>query len=396
MPVADKRRYLVVTEKFPPRKGGSNLWFDEVYRRIGDKDTHIVTNDQPGAAEYDTAHPNTIHRLSLARRWWLRPESLFIYLKLLLKSLGLSWRHRFDAVHAGRVLPEGLVGLAVARLIGLPLVIYAHGEEITTWRQPTKFKVMRFVYRQADRVIANSEFTREELLKLGVKSERIRVIHPGVDLGRFRPGLASTDLRQSLGLSSKSKLILSVGRLSRRKGFDYVLQSLPLLIEKELDIHYGIIGIGEDQDYLTSLARKLEVAPRFHLLGHVSPEDLPHWYNAADVFVMPNRAVNNDTEGFGMVFLEAAACGKPVIAGQAGGTGSAVIDNVTGLRVEGASLEAVGKALERILKDEEFSRQLGQNGRTRAVEAFSWDEVARKTLLVDSGVVSSTHSAPLK
>lgn len=394
--MANKRRYLVITEKFPPRKGGSNLWFDEVYRRIGDKNTHIVANEQPGAAEYDATHPNQIHRLSLTRRGWLRPESLFIYLKLLLKSLGLLLRYSFDAVHAGRVLSEGLVGLTVARLAGLPVVVYAHGEEITTWRQPAKLKCMRFVFCRADRIIANSEFTREELLKLGVPSERIATIYPGVDLERFRPGLAATDCRQSLGLSPEGALILSVGRLSRRKGFDYVLQSLSLLLEKGLDVHYGIIGIGEDQDYLTAWAQKLGVASRFHLLGHVSPEDLPRWYNTADVFAMPNRMINQDTEGFGMVFLEAAACGKPVVAGKAGGTGSAVIDNVTGLRVDGTSVEAISSALERILKDKEFASQLGQNGRTRAVECFSWDEVARKTLLLDNGVISSIHSAPLK
>lgn len=394
--MANKRRYLVITENFPPRKGGSNLWFDEVYRRIGDKSTHVVTNDQPGAASYDASHPNCIHRLSLTRREWLRPESLFIYLKLLLKSLSLLLRHPFDAVHAGRVLSEGLVGLTVARLAGLPVIIYAHGEEITTWRQPTKFKFMRFVYCQADQVIANSEFTREELLKLGVLSERISMIYPGVDVERFWPGLEAIDYRQSLGTSPESKLILSVGRLSRRKGFDYVLQSLPVLMEKGLDVHYGIIGIGDDRDYLTRQAQKLGIASRFHLLGHVPPQDLPRWYNAADVFAMPNRVVNQDTEGFGMVFLEAAACGKPAIAGKAGGTGSAVIDNVTGLRVEGASVEAISNGLERILKNKEFARQLGQNGRARAVECFSWDEVARKTLLLDQAIISPSRSAPLR
>ena len=140
----NRKRYLVITEKFPPRKGGSNTTFDEIYRRIGDKDTHIVTCDQLGAAAFDATHPNTVHRLALDRHRWLRPESLAIYAKLVATSLVLAARYEFDEVHAGRVLSEGLVGLLVARLKGLPLVIYAHGEEISTWRQPGKFQAMVF------------------------------------------------------------------------------------------------------------------------------------------------------------------------------------------------------------------------------------------------------------
>ncbi len=377
--MAERKRYLLITEKFPPRKGGSNLWFDEVYRRIGDNSTHIVTCEQPGARAYDTSHPNTVHRLTLDRHWWLRPESLVIYTKLLAKSLVLAIRYQFDEVHAGRVLSEGLVGLVVARLKKLPLVIYAHGEEITTWRQPGKFQAMVFTYRQADCVIANSDFTRNELLKLGVKPNRIALISPGVDLNRFRPGLETSDLRTSLGLAEDQKLILSVGRLSRRKGFDQVIRCLPLLTDKGIDLKYAVIGIGEDRGYLISLARDLGVSDRLHMLGHVSSDDLPRWYNAADVFAMPNRVINGDTEGFGMVFLEAAACGKPAVAGRAGGTGAAVADGLTGLRVDGGSLEEVAAALERLLGDPEFAGQFGSTGYTRASKAFSWDRVAEKT-----------------
>jgi phosphatidylinositol alpha-1,6-mannosyltransferase len=309
----------------------------------------------------------------------LRPESLAIYAKLLAKSLLLATRCPFDEVHAGRVLSEGLVGLLVARLKKLPLVIYAHGEEITTWRQPGKFQAMGFTYRQANCVIANSDFTRNELLKLGVKPNRITLISPGVDLNRFRPGLEVSDLRASLGLAEHQKLILSVGRLSRRKGFDQVIRSLPFLVNKDIDVYYTIIGIGEDRDYLVSLARHLGVSNRVHMLGHVSSDDLPRWFNAADVLAMPNRNINGDTEGFGMVFLEAAACGKPAVAGHAGGTGDAVADGMTGLRVDGGSLVELVAALARLLEDPEFAALLGSSGYARAHKAFSWDVVAEKT-----------------
>lgn len=369
----------MITEMFLPTKGGTPVWFDEAYRRMGGKEVHIVTADVAGATEFDKTHPNTIHRLSLKRYEWLKPESLLMYIRMLLMSLRIAIRHKIVAVHAGRVLPEGLIGLIIARLFNVPIIVYAHGEEITTWRQPGKFKVMRFVYRRVDRIIANSEFTQQELLKLGVDSANIILISPGVDISRFKNGLEYQDLRASLGLNSSQQLVLSVGRLSRRKGFDQMLRATASCLAEGLDFHYAIIGIGEDADYLADLVKELGLGERVHMLGHVAMEDLPRWYNAADIFAMPNRDINGDTEGFGMVFIEASACGKPVLAGEAGGTGAAVIDHQTGLRVDGASLEAVTQALKRLLTDKNLADQLGAEGLARVRREFSWEAVVDKT-----------------
>src|SRR5688572_1095024 len=209
-------RLLMLTELFLPTKGGTAVWFDEVYRRLGGKEIHVVTADVPGSAEHDREHPNSVHRVRLERHASLRPESLVMYAKLLARSLAIHWKNRLAAVHAGRVLPEGLVGLAVARIARVPLLVYAHGEEITGWRKPGKFRAKVYVYRHADRIIANSDFSRTELLKLGVKPERIALIQPGVDVQRFHPGLPHEDLRARLALPAGRKLVLSVGRLSRR------------------------------------------------------------------------------------------------------------------------------------------------------------------------------------
>ena len=370
---------LVITELFLPTKGGTAVWFDEVYRRLGGKEIHIVTRRVPGCDAHDARHPNSVHRLILERRWWLRPESLAMYARLTLRSLRLALRHRFVAVHAGRVLPEGLAAWIVTRLTGARLIVYAHGEEITTWRQPGKFRAMRFVYLHADRLIANSGFTRDELIKLGVEPNRIEIIHPGVDIDRFRPHLPSRDLREALGLHADQRLVLSVGRLSRRKGFDQVIRALPRLTERGLDVHHVIVGIGEDHRYLQDLAAECGVAQRVHLLGEVGMDDLPRWLNAADVFAMPNREIDGDNEGFGMVFLEAAACGVPVIAGRDGGTGSAVIDGETGLRIDGQSLDALVDALARVLADRDYAQTIAARARRRAEAQFSWTKVVAAT-----------------
>lgn len=372
-------RLLVLTELFLPTKGGTAVWAAEVYKRLGGKEIHIVTADVPGAAEVDAAHPNTIHRLNLRRVSWLRPESLVMYARFFFKSLALAVTHRFDAVHAFRALPEGLVAWAVARLTRRPLVIYAHGEELTTWGRGRRRRPMRFALRHAERVIANSEFTRDELVKLDVDPARIALIYPGVDVTRFRPGLRCDDLWAGIGLRPGQRLILSVGRLSRRKGFDMVVRSLPELVRHGIDVRYALIGIGEDQAYLAELASELAVAERVHLLGHVGSDELPRWYNACEVFAMPNREINGDTEGFGMVFIEAAACGKPAIAGQAGGTGAAVVDGQTGHRVDGSKMEGVAAALQQVLADPAKTKAMGSVALERARVEFDWDRVADKT-----------------
>lgn len=374
-----QNRYLVLTELFLPTKGGTAVWFDEVYRRLGGKEIHIVTADVPGAADYDRDHPNSIHRLSLKRVPWLKPESLLMYLRFFFTSLWLALTHRFDAIHAGRALPEGLVAWLVARMTFRPVVIYAHGEELTGWGRGNKYKAMCFALRHADKVIANSDFTQRTLVEMSVAPERIEIIHPGVDTERFRPGLPFQDLRDGLGLREGAKLILSVGRLSRRKGFDTVIRCLPGLVDDGLDAHYAIVGIGQDEAYLRKLATDIGVAGRVHQLGHVPMNDLPRWYNACDLFVLANREIDGDTEGFGIVFLEAAACGKAAVAGRAGGTGSAVMDGVTGVLVDGDALDESRSALLDLLIDREKCAQLGSAALKRVSETLSWDAVAART-----------------
>ena len=373
-------RLLVLTELFLPTKGGTAVWAAEVHKRLGGREIHIITADVPGAAAVDAAHPNTLHRLNLKRVAWLRPESLAIYARFFFKSLVLACTHRFDAIHAFRALPEGLVAWGVARLTRRPVLLYAHGEELTTWGRGGKYQAMRFALRHADRVIANSEHTRDTLLAMGVAPPRIAIVYPGVDIAVFKPGLDVAGLRERLNLAPAETLVFSVGRLSRRKGFDQMIRAVAQLRAEGLPVRYVIGGIGEDADYLDALIQQHRLTGIAHRIGALSDADLPRWLNACDVFAMPNREINGDNEGFGMVFIEAAACGKPSLAGEAGGTGSAVLDGVTGLRVNGASLDAVVQGLRTLARDVDLCRQLGAAGLARVEAHFSWEAVTLKTI----------------
>lgn len=386
---------LMITELFLPTKGGTAVSFDDDFRRLGGKSVHIVTAAVPGDAEFDRQHPNTIHRLVLERREWLRPESLLMYVRLFGRSLRLMLSNRFAAVLAGRALPEGIVALAVSRLRRCKVMIYAHGEELTGWGRGRKFRTMCFALRHADHVLANSDFTRDTLVSLiGVRPERVVITYPTVDVERFRPDLDFDDLRASIGLLPTQPLVLSVGRLQRRKGFDQVVRALPGVVRRGLDAHYAIVGIGDDRDYLEGLAKKHGVAERLHLLGHVDPADLPRWYNACSVFAMPNRDIEGDTEGFGLVFIEANACARPVIAGRAGGTGSAVEEGLNGLRIDGEDLLAVEDAIAHLLSHPDEARRMGDAGRGRAASRFTSDQRAALIRRVIDGRAMGGHLLP--
>ena len=372
-------RLLVLTELFLPTRGGTAVWAAEVYKRLGGKEIHIVTADVPGADAVDALHPNTIHRLNLKRVPWLRPESLAMYARFFFKALALAITHRFDAIHAFRALPEGLVAWAVARLTFRPVVIYAHGEELTTWGHGGKYKAMRFALRHANQVVANSEHTRDTLLGMGIDLARITIIYPGVDVSVFRQGLDTTGLRESLGISSDDKLVFSVGRLSRRKGFDQMIRAVAQLHAEGIPLRYVIAGIGEDAGYLDGLITEHNVQGIVHRIGAVSEADLPRWMNACDVFAMPNREIDGDNEGFGMVFIEAAACGKPSLAGEAGGTGAAVLHQVTGLRVDGAVVSEIVLGLRLLLTDVTLYQRLSEQAYARIGGLFTWVRVAQAT-----------------
>jgi len=178
------------------------------------------------------------------------------------------------------------------------------------------------------------------------------------------------------------QVIMTVGRLDERKGHDMVIRAVRLLVERFPQLVYMIVGKGREEQRLKGLAEDLSIGERIIFTGFVTDEALPDYYRLCDVFVLPNRETEDnkqmrgDYEGFGVVFLEASACGKPVIAGKSGGSGEAVVDGVTGLLVDPKSESEIANAIERILSDNEFAGRLGMDGRRRAEKEFDWKYAA--------------------
>jgi phosphatidylinositol alpha-1,6-mannosyltransferase len=209
----------------------------------------------------------------------------------------------------------------------------------------------------------------------GVRASKIIVVQPATDPERFSPAVDGSAWRRRLAPGGEL-LLLTVGRLQRRKGHDLVLRALASLLAEGLDLRYAIAGTGEERSRLESLAADLAVGARVTFLGAVPQDDLPSLYAACDVFVHPNRVEDGDFEGFGIVFLEAAATSKPTIGGRSGGVPESVEEGTTGLLVAGTDADALALALRRLASSAALRRQMGEAGRARVLSSFRWSRAS--------------------
>lgn len=379
---------LCLTEYYLPRVGGHVIWLHEVCKRLGG--ALVLTARAPDQRRHEIIDGVRVRRIILRRWAFLRPESLALYANLMVQAALTCTRVRPAAILAARVLPEGLIANVVGRVFRVPSVVLAHGEEITSWGKRDasrsasaaarwKPRALWNVYRKADQIVANSRFTRDLLVDGGINEDRVAIVHPGTDPARFRPMSKDQRLLGEWGLRGR-KILLTVGRLSKRKGHDMVIRALPEILAAVPNAVYLIAGAGEYESVLRDLAKSLNVAPYVRFLGEVHSDELPTIYNLADVFLMPNRTLpdSNDVEGFGIVFLEASACAKPVIGGCSGGVPDAIVDGKTGVLVNGSSPGAISNAVLLLLTNSGLACRLGRTGRQRVCREFTWDHSAAK------------------
>lgn len=383
-------RILLISDRFLPEVGGSITWFDNAYRRYPAGTTWILTKDYPGAATLDAEIKGvSIVRRNLRRYWFLKPESLLMYMNLFLTGLWIGLRHRIDIIHASKVLPEGLVARILSKVLRIPYVVYAHGEEITVFgKNPKLAPQMLKVYDAATALIANSTFTLESLVRFGCHARNAVKISPGVNPAMFKPGPKDAELLHKYDLHEKT-VLLSVGRHDKRKGHDHVIRALPQILAACPDIAYVITSTGDEESALKKLADELEVSASVRFTGEVPFGDLPRFYNTCDIFILANRMLSNgDVEGFGIVYLEASACGKPTIAGESGGTGDPVRDTWNGRRIDATRPENIAEAVIQLAKDPDLGTRMGENGRKLVQAEYTWDRVVEKTRRLDAALVA--------
>ena len=369
---ASDRGLLLLSELYPPAIGGSAVLFGEIYSRMRDIPVTVMSE---GVRFKECG-------LGIAT-----PRSLARTVRLALKLRTAA--RTVAMVHCGRALPEGFAAWLAKRLGGARYTCWAHGEDIAMALSSRELTwLMRQVYSDADVTFANSVNTRRMLLELGIPAERLEIVYPGVDTLRFRPDVDGTTLRQQLAPRGET-VLLSVGRLQTRKGHDLTIEAVRQLTrEQHRSLRYVIVGNGEDRSRLEALVDQCGVREHVTFAGEVAAEMLPQYFAACDIFVLPNRIEQGDVEGFGIVFLEAAASGKPSIGGRTGGVPEAVAEGVTGLLVSGTDAGELAAAIARLMDSEPLRRSLGENGRARTERDFTWESAA--------GRVSSIHKKLVK
>ena len=261
----------------------------------------------------------------------------------------------------------------------IPYVCYVHGEDVgTAAKSREQAFLVRRVFRNARGVIANSHNTAALLQdRWKLPAERVRVLHPGVDVDLFAPAPPDGAVRRQLGWQGRT-VILTVGRLQLRKGQDQMIRALARVRQSFPDVLYAIIGDGEQRVHLAELARAEGVEEHVQFRGETCDAELIRCYQQCDLFVLPNREINGDIEGFGMVLLEAQACGRTVVAGVSGGTADTMRAPQTGRLVRCDRPEPLAELVTQLLGDAPLRRQMGEAGRAWVEEHFSWDALSRE------------------
>jgi phosphatidylinositol alpha-1,6-mannosyltransferase len=362
--------HLLVTNDFPPKIGGIQSYLWELWRRLPAGECAVLTLAHEGAPAFDARQPFRIERVDA---------------RLLLPSRDLVRRiDRLAAdVDAALVLldpalPLGLVGPRLERPYGVVL----HGAEVTVpARLPLVRPRLRRVLRGAKRVIAAGRYPAAEVRRLGGDGLPIAIVPPGVDVERFVPLDADERgaARARFGFSVGVPLLVSVSRLVPRKGFDVLIEAAARLATAHPGLEVAVAGTGRDRGRLQRLATRHDAPVRF--LGRVADADLPALYACADVFVMAcrNRWAGLEQEGFGIVFLEAAACGVPQVAGESGGASEAVVDGETGYVVrQPARPDELAAAIARLLDDPAQRVRMGKAARARAESEFAYGVLANR------------------
>jgi phosphatidylinositol alpha-1,6-mannosyltransferase len=375
---------LLLTLAFPPMAGGVSRWMYEVARRYPPPGVVVSTAFHPEAADVDGTLPSPVDRLPLPPRRLKTLQGLLLWSR---RAAVLARSHRARFIWCGDIHPSAYPAKWTRERVGTPFGILLHGADLLVLqhqvhRSAMKRRTARALLGAAAVLVANSEWTRGlaevllQELELEADDEKVRVVPLGTDPAFFRPGVPVDAVRERYGLAG-GRWLLSVSALAPHKGIDTVLHALALLDGKEADVRYAVAGEGEGRHELERLAEKLGLAGRVRFLGGVPDADLPALYNLADVYVGASRRTPLSVEGFGIALAEAAASGRPVVAGRTGGIPEVVKDGETGLLVDAERPEAVAEAVRRLLCDPKLARRLGAAARREIERYYNWDRVAR-------------------
>jgi phosphatidylinositol alpha-1,6-mannosyltransferase len=372
---------LLITENFPPKSGGSGRWFWELYSRLPHTEYSVLAGEWKDSDSFDTDSVLSISRYSLSSPEWgfISLTGAFFYLKTVWRIRKQIKQHNITRLHCGRVLPEGVMAWILNIFTGIPYSCYVHGEDLETAASSREQNFLcRQVIKRATKIICNSQNSANLVAKFGEAASRKAIVfHPGVDSSQFVPAEPNVEIRARLNWLDK-KVVLTVGRLQARKGQDMMIRALPAIKKNIPNILYAVVGDGDCLTMLQNMVAELGVGDNVQFLREITDQQMIQCYQQCDLFILPNRTIGNDIEGFGMVLVEAQSCAKPVIAGDSGGTSETLIEGQTGFIIDATREHNIVATVVELLTDNQKLKDMGEKGRVHILQNLDWKALVLK------------------
>lgn len=374
------RRTLLVTNDFPPRHGGIQSYLHNFAATLPPEDLTVFTSSyhQADMAAFDAAQPYAVHR---SRHTMMVPTP-----DVVRQAADLVRSNQIETVWFGAAAPLGLMAPALRKAGAQRVIASTHGHEVGWWMSPGTRQLLRRIARGSDVITYVSEYTNRRLAGAFARAGSTAHLPSGVETDVFRPDPgARAELRERYGLGDRP-VILCLSRLVPRKGADSLITALPAVLREVPDAVLVIAGEGSYEKKLRALVESHRVSGSVLFTGRVASEEIAAHYAMPDLFAMPCRTRGGglDVEGLGVVYLEAAAAGVPVIAGTSGGAPETVLQGETGLVVNGRDTEELAEAVVSVLADPERAARMGAAGREWVQDQWGWDHLgARLRGLID-------------
>jgi len=376
--------FLLLTKYFPPKVGGVPNYYENLLSFLKKTRATVITekySNQDCSDFKDEVFPHKIIRENYipdniqlqASLDWIRS-----LMKLVIRIIKTVYSDRIDFIIVGQVQIYFLLAAYISKIITRkPYILFLHGEEIPQIYLKSNI-IMKYLCIRACGSFCNSNFTSNRYKKF-VQPHNVKpvIITPGVEDRYFNdPG--SDALKRKMMMENK-RIILTIARLDERKGQDMVVKCMPLVLKKHPNAVYVIGGTGPCLEHLKSLVKEYSLEENVILLGFVPDADILSYFNMGEIFIMANRILENgDSEGFGIVFLEANAMGKPVIGGDEGGSVDAIIDGLTGYLVNPRDEKDIASKICMLLSDHVLCNKIGQQGRERASREYRWPSISHR------------------
>ena len=367
------KRTLIISLEYPPTIGGIATYVDQLAGSLDPAKVLLLAPPHKAATAWDESRGYKVIRKKpyFPQYIWPRWIRLYWQVKKIVKQ------YNIEMIHVHHVLPVGYVAYLIKRKFGIPYIIFSHGTDIAAAAsRKWKRRMASMVSQEAEHIFTNSENLRLRLVnKFPELSDLVSVLYPCPDPAYFIPPTENEirGLKKKYALEGK-KVLLSVSRLDDGKGFPHLIRVMPEILKQCPSLVWFIVGSGPKKNEIISLIQKYNLQNVVRFVGKIPHIELKKYYYLADIFVLLTHPDNGREEGLGLVFLEAATAGLPIVAGRSGGVEEAVLHQKTGLVVDiRQNIQAIVDSIIQLLEDPVYAKQLGDAGQERIRNEFQWE-----------------------